>query len=204
MRNASTTNRKSQGSPTVKEIPVYLRIARELKDDIFAGHYPVGAHLPTEEQLAQTYGIAGHHRSVRPCASCARKGWSCPGVDRERACFPRNRVIQFPPCGVDQRLPELCGKLGLRHPGHRIAKDAKGLRIRVGYRPTRIGWQFTGCRARMARNSPNAGSNFTCTRTMRRSAGLSPHIPDRSSSSSKTCSARRSSSSLRRYGRTRP
>jgi GntR family transcriptional regulator len=58
MRNASTTNRKSQGSPTVKEIPVYLRIARELKDDIFAGHYPVGAHLPTEEQLAQTYGVS--------------------------------------------------------------------------------------------------------------------------------------------------
>ncbi|KHK90284.1 GntR family transcriptional regulator [Novosphingobium malaysiense] len=38
--------------------PVYLQIARELKRDIFAGHYPVGSRLPTEMLLAQKYDVS--------------------------------------------------------------------------------------------------------------------------------------------------
>jgi len=38
--------------------PIYLRIAKELRDGIFAGHYPVGSHLPTEETLAGAYAVS--------------------------------------------------------------------------------------------------------------------------------------------------
>ena len=58
MRKTGTSNRKPDGPPAVNEAPAYLRIAGQLKDEIFAGNYPVGAHLPTEEQLAQTYGVS--------------------------------------------------------------------------------------------------------------------------------------------------
>ncbi len=51
---------KEEGNSVTKgqAIPVYLRIANELRDRISAGRYPVGSYLPTEEQLAQDYDVS--------------------------------------------------------------------------------------------------------------------------------------------------
>lgn len=43
--------------------PLYLQIARALKDDIVRGAYPVGARLPTEAELSVRFGASRH--SVR-------------------------------------------------------------------------------------------------------------------------------------------
>lgn len=48
----------SAGQPSAHGTPVYLRIARELKNAIVSGHYPVGSHLPTEETLAHDYRVS--------------------------------------------------------------------------------------------------------------------------------------------------
>ncbi|MCB2077847.1 MAG: GntR family transcriptional regulator [Novosphingobium sp.] len=49
---------KSRKISVAGDVPVYLRIARELKDGIFAGEFPVGSYLPTEEKLAEAYGVS--------------------------------------------------------------------------------------------------------------------------------------------------
>lgn len=48
------------GTPAgpVAELPVYLRIAKDLREAIVAGRYPVGSQLPTEARLAQTYTVS--------------------------------------------------------------------------------------------------------------------------------------------------
>ena len=38
--------------------PAYLRNARTLKDEIFAGLYPVGSYLPTEDRLAKDHSVS--------------------------------------------------------------------------------------------------------------------------------------------------
>ena len=38
--------------------PAYLRIARKLRDGIFAGDYPVGSNLPTEAALSARFGVS--------------------------------------------------------------------------------------------------------------------------------------------------
>lgn len=38
--------------------PAFLRIARELRDAIFAGDYPVGSNLPTEASLSRRFGVS--------------------------------------------------------------------------------------------------------------------------------------------------
>ncbi len=40
------------------EVPLYVQIARKLKNDIFSGRYPVGSLVPTEEQLSDIYGVS--------------------------------------------------------------------------------------------------------------------------------------------------
>ena len=40
--------------------PLYLRVARELKGEILAGTLPVGAQLPTEDQLCARFGVSRH------------------------------------------------------------------------------------------------------------------------------------------------
>lgn len=52
--DAGKLRTKAAGGDT----PVYLRIAKELKDAIFAGTYPVGSHLPTEEKLSRDYAVS--------------------------------------------------------------------------------------------------------------------------------------------------
>lgn len=44
---------KAEGSQ-----PRYAQVARELKNAIASGVYPVGAHLPTEHQLCEQFGIS--------------------------------------------------------------------------------------------------------------------------------------------------
>jgi len=57
-RGAAASKRRADVDPKTKGIPAYLRIAKDLKDGIFAGRFPVGSHLPTEEQLAQEYEVS--------------------------------------------------------------------------------------------------------------------------------------------------
>lgn len=57
-RQANHHSRVVDADTRAKGYPVYLRIAGELKADIFAGRYPVGSYLPTEGQLAQVYGVS--------------------------------------------------------------------------------------------------------------------------------------------------
>lgn len=57
-RGKATSNRKNQVDSKASLAPAYVRIAKDLKDGIFAGRYPVGSHLPTEEWLAQDYGVS--------------------------------------------------------------------------------------------------------------------------------------------------
>lgn len=48
------------GKPETAEAPLYMQIARKLKNEIFRGSYAVGSLVPTEEQLAQTYAVSRH------------------------------------------------------------------------------------------------------------------------------------------------
>lgn len=54
----ASTEGRAKKLPRANDEPRYLQIARDLKKDIFAGRYPVGSHLPTEEQLAQNYNVS--------------------------------------------------------------------------------------------------------------------------------------------------
>ena len=38
--------------------PAYLGIARAIREGIVGGRYPVGSHLPTEQQLAAEFGVS--------------------------------------------------------------------------------------------------------------------------------------------------
>jgi GntR family transcriptional regulator len=40
--------------------PLYVRVARTLKEEIVAGTFPVGAPLPTEEQLCTRFSVSRH------------------------------------------------------------------------------------------------------------------------------------------------
>lgn len=40
--------------------PLYVRIARKLRDGILSGAYPVGSLLPTEEMLCREYSVSRH------------------------------------------------------------------------------------------------------------------------------------------------
>src|SRR5438093_957031 len=44
--------------PRIRGAPLYDKIARELRARIDAGEYPVGSHIPTEEQLCRRYGVS--------------------------------------------------------------------------------------------------------------------------------------------------
>lgn len=58
MGTDNAPSRKRQIASSFADTPVYVRIAADLKDGIFAGRYPVGSQLPTEDQLAQAYGVS--------------------------------------------------------------------------------------------------------------------------------------------------
>src|SRR5690606_29903751 len=38
--------------------PLYVQIARELKEQIVSGDYPVGAQLPTEDELCERFSVS--------------------------------------------------------------------------------------------------------------------------------------------------
>jgi DNA-binding GntR family transcriptional regulator len=40
--------------------PLYLRVARALREDIVSGEFPVGAQLPTEENLCHRFSVSRH------------------------------------------------------------------------------------------------------------------------------------------------
>lgn len=50
--------RRTASISDVKQPPVYQTIARQLKDAILRGDYPVGSRLPTENQLCESLGVS--------------------------------------------------------------------------------------------------------------------------------------------------
>ena len=57
-RDPAPSDPKASRPKLPDDEPIYIGIAKDLKDNIFAGHYPVGAFLPTEEQLCQKYEVS--------------------------------------------------------------------------------------------------------------------------------------------------
>lgn len=51
--------RRGPGQPGVEpQLPLYLRIARALKEEIVSGVYSVGSLLPTEDELCRRFGVS--------------------------------------------------------------------------------------------------------------------------------------------------
>jgi DNA-binding GntR family transcriptional regulator len=64
-RGGSGTRNGASASETAAprdaaQAPLYVQVARKLKNEIFRGSYPVGSLVPTEDQLAQLYTDSRH------------------------------------------------------------------------------------------------------------------------------------------------
>lgn len=59
----ASKGRQLARKPVIKERsdePLYLQLARTLKDEIVSGVFPVGSQLPTEEELCRRFGVSRH------------------------------------------------------------------------------------------------------------------------------------------------
>lgn len=50
----------ANSKPTEDAGPLYLRVARALKQEIIDGTYSIGARLPTEDELCKRFGVSRH------------------------------------------------------------------------------------------------------------------------------------------------
>jgi GntR family transcriptional regulator len=54
------STRAQAALPGEASVPLYLRVARALKEEIVAGTFPVGAQLPTEDELCTRFSVSRH------------------------------------------------------------------------------------------------------------------------------------------------
>jgi GntR family transcriptional regulator len=57
-RSAPKPRRSARTADAPPTDPLYLQVARALKDEIVGGVYPVGSHLPTEDQLCERFSVS--------------------------------------------------------------------------------------------------------------------------------------------------
>jgi len=55
---SSGAQRGSVESPRRSGTPLYLQVARKLKDEIVGGEFPVGSQLPTEDELCRRFSVS--------------------------------------------------------------------------------------------------------------------------------------------------
>ncbi len=81
VRSSEAASAEGRDAPSpINSAPLYLRLAQQLQQRIGSGEYPVGALLPTEHELAESFGVSrqtvrqaiGHLRGLSLLS--ARKG----------------------------------------------------------------------------------------------------------------------------------
>jgi len=93
--------------------PLYLQVARALKDGIVSGEYPVGSQLPTEGDLSQRFAVSRHtvrealRRLREDCLVSSRQGVGTvvvPLRDSDSYLHSINSINDLVTCATDTRF----------------------------------------------------------------------------------------------------
>lgn len=106
-------------TPAARRLPVWRQIRNQLRDAIVAGQYGPGDRLPTEQALAQSFGV-NRHTVRRAVGSLAEAGLL--RVEQGRGMFVQEHVLDYP-IGTRTRFTETVARQN-RSRGRRILSVA--------------------------------------------------------------------------------